>query len=793
MKKYYLAFVIPLLINILFGETITVSGKVVDKKNNPIPGVNIYSGTAGVVSQADGSYSINVNETSIVTFSHIGFNDVSVLANTIVSIIKMNSTMIDGKKIIVKAELGTQNLFNVPSSITILNNRELEFKNDNHFQNLIDLIPNLNYAGGTSRPRYFQIRGIGERSQYVGEGAPNFSVGFMVDGIDFSGIGMTGMLFDMQQIEVFKGPQSSIYGPNAIAGLINITSAQPTPYIAGKSMISIGSDNQKLAGFAVGGPLSSKLLFRFAFQKHSQNGFRENVFKNLTNTNKRNEMYTRIKLNWAITPIVNLHFVSFNSNLNNGYDVWSVDNNKDYITYSDEQGMDSQKSYSNSFKINCKDIIGANAFYQYTNSTNKMEHSYDGDWANNNYWLEFPYNFNPDSTYWEYSFFDKTIRNRGKETHEIRISSDKTRSSSWLVGYHSSRTKELDDATGWLFGGDATSLSTNFNIINTAIYAQSLFRISNNLNMILNIRNEDNYTTYLGEGLNWDWDVYDYVVIPQVSEEIQHSFSGGKLAMVYTLNNSMNVFTSISKGYKAGGINQNPNLSKSSRFFNPEFNTNVEAGIKFISDKIVANFNLFSMNRNDQQVQISSQQEEGNPNSFNFYTSNATTGTNKGIEFDSKVKLINGIILRSSCGLLKTHVDAYEFWTNDTTITILGNRDQAMAPLYNFSLGVTYSHSSGLYADVEFTGKDGYYFSDSHNQKSDAYQLLNLTTGYFKDSWSLSIWGKNILDARYATRGFYFGNEPIWNEELHDHEYPDKLYVSYGDPLNYGVSLKYHF
>ena len=68
-----------------------------------------------------------------------------------------------------------------------------------------------------------------------------------------------------------------------------------------------------------------------------------------------------MKLNWAITPIVNLHFVSFNSNLNNGYDVWSVDNNKDYITYSDEQGMDSQKSYSNSFKINCKDFIGANA------------------------------------------------------------------------------------------------------------------------------------------------------------------------------------------------------------------------------------------------------------------------------------------------------------------------------------------------------------------------------------------------------------------------------------------------
>ena len=772
----------------LFAE---IKGTVMDQSTDePVKGVNITAGEMGTATNESGEFNIDIPLGTNLGFSHIAYHSIIQSAQNGM-LVEMSPAVIKSDEIIVRAGLSDESLQKTTTSVTVFTSADIRESAADHFQTLIDQIPNLNWAGGTSRPRYFQIRGIGERSQYVGEGAPNFSVGFMVDGIDFSGIGMTGMLFDMQQIEVFKGPQSSIYGPNAIAGLINITSAQPTPYIAGKSMISIGSDNQKLAGFAVGGPLSSKLLFRFAFQKHSQNGFRENVFKNLTNTNKRNEMYTRIKLNWVITPIVNLHFVSLNSNLNNGYDVWSVDNNKDYITYSDEQGMDSQKSYSNSFKINCKDIIGANAFYQYTNSTNKMEHSYDGDWANNNYWLEFPYNFNPDSTYWEYSFFDKTIRNRGKETHEIRISSDKTRSSSWIIGYHSSRTKELDDATGWLFGGDATSLSTNFNIINTAIYAQSLFRISNNLNMILNIRNEDNYTTYLGEGLNWD--VSDYVAIPQVSEEIQHSFSGIKLAMVYTLNNSMNVFTSISKGYKAGGINQNPNLSKSNRFFNPEFNTNVEAGMKFISNKIVANINLFSMNRNNQQVQISSQQEEGNPNSFNFYTSNATTGTNKGIEFDSKVKLINGIILRSSCGLLKTHVDAYEFWTDDTTITILGNRDQAMAPLYNFSLGVTYSHSSGLYADVEFTGKDGYYFSDSHNQKSDAYQLLNLTTGYFKDAWSLSIWGKNILDARYATRGFYFGNEPIWNEELHDHEYPDKLYISYGDPLNYGVSLKYHF
>ena len=188
MKKYYLLYLIPLLITTLFAETITVSGTVVDENNQPIPRANIYSGTTGVESQTDGSFSIVVDKTSIVTFSHIGYNDIFIIATSLKDTIQLTSSLINGKEIIVQTDLGTQNLFNSPSSITLLNRRELESKNLNHFQNLIDLIPNFNYAGGTSRPRFFQIRGIGERSQYLGDGAPNFSVGFMVDGIDFSGI-----------------------------------------------------------------------------------------------------------------------------------------------------------------------------------------------------------------------------------------------------------------------------------------------------------------------------------------------------------------------------------------------------------------------------------------------------------------------------------------------------------------------------------------------------------------------------------------------------------------------------
>jgi len=307
------------------------------------------------------------------------------------------------------------------------------------------------------------------------------------------------------------------------------------------------------------------------------------------------------------------------------------------------------------------------------------------------------------------------------------------------------------------------------------------------LSLTVNFRSENEDANYQSDGLNFD------VQIPIVKEKFQHSFYGGRLAIIFDLKNTTKFFGSISRGYKAGGINQNPYLSENSRFYDPEYNTNLEVGIKFFDENLITNITAFSMRRTNQQVQISSQQEEGNSNSFFYYTSNASKGTNDGAELDIKLKVNSNLSIRSSIGLLKTHVDVYEFWENDSTVIILGDREQAMAPLFNYSIGSHYSHNSGFYTDIEITGKDQYYFSDSHDQKSEAYQLLNLTTGYSKDAWSISLWGKNILDTRYATRGFYFGNEPIWNESEESHEYPDKLYISYGDPLQYGISFQYSF
>jgi iron complex outermembrane recepter protein len=795
MNKYSISYRLLISIIILtstFISALTLQGKIIDESNNPIIGANIYTQNTGVTTNELGEYTITVEDNPTLTISHLAFGEIKLISSDIPKILILKSSMLNGKEVIVNAGLGEESEFNTPSSIFTMSKKELSHRSENHFQGVINLIPNLNFNGGTSRPRYFQIRGIGERSQYTGEGAPNFSVGFMVDGVDYSGIGMTGVLFDAQQIEVFKGPQSSIYGPNAMAGLINITTAEPTPFITGNSILTFGSDNDKTIGYAVGGPIFTGLNFRIAMQKHTQDGFRENIYCNKTNTNKKDEFFYRTKLNWMLTDNIRFYLNHFSANLNNGYDVWAVDNNEDFITYTDQQGMDSQIAKATSAKIEITNQFGAKASYQFSTLNSEMEHSYDGDWANNDYWLEYPYNFDPALTWWEYSFYDKTIRNRDTDTHELRISSDNISNFSWILGYYVSETKESDDASGYLFGGDADMLNSEFKMNNNAFYAQISAKL-NKFDFSLNFRDENQNTDYTSSGLVFDWDIYDYTELPVITEDINHSFSGGKFSVNYSINESMNIFTSISKGYKAGGINQNPNLSENSRFYEPEFNNNFELGVKYISENIVANFTSFMMIRTNQQVQISTQQEEGNPNSFYYFTSNASEGTNMGIEFDAKYKIAEGLILKSSFGLLDTHIESYEFWEDEETMLTLGNREQAMAPLYNFAFGAHYETKSGLFADVEFTGKDEYYFSDSHNQKSDAYQLLNYSTGYSNNKMTISFWTKNLLDTRYSTRGFYFGNEPIWNENTQDHDYSDKLYISYGDPLHYGVSLKLQF
>ena len=158
------------------------------------------------------------------------------------------------QEVVVSATLlRDQPLAAVPASITVLDSATLKAAGQQHFEDVLGLVPNLNWSGDTNRPRYFQIRGIGELDEY--QGAPNPSVGFLIDDIDFSSIGTVGTLFDMDRVEVLRGPQGTRYGANALGGLIAMESAAPAAEFGGRVELSGGDYDTRSYGAMITGPV----------------------------------------------------------------------------------------------------------------------------------------------------------------------------------------------------------------------------------------------------------------------------------------------------------------------------------------------------------------------------------------------------------------------------------------------------------------------------------------------------------------------------------------------------------
>jgi outer membrane receptor protein involved in Fe transport len=696
-------------------------------------------------------------------------------------IVKLKASILPGKEIVIRAGLKEESLQRSASSVTVIDALSIKRIDGNHFQDVMESIPNLNAAGGTSRPRYFQIRGIGERSQYFAEGPPNFSVGFVMDDIDLSGMGMAGLLYDLEQIEVFKGPQSTIFGPNALAGLISLRSKEPNQSFTANIRLTGGTDNiQRLNGM-VNIPLGETLALRMALESGSGDGFRTNKFLNKTNTNGRNETIVREKLLFVPTENFNTILTFFHAKLDNKYDTWAPDNNEYLFTYTNQQGIDSQETNAFSLRTNLS-RKNLNATLIVSQSETDLVHAYDGDWGNDDYWLQPPYYFDPNITYWNYEFYDSTARNRLNKTIEGRI-----RYGDIVVGYYAKSLLEKDDANGWLYGGDASSATSQFDFNVSAVYTQVEKKLFNKFVLLATVRKETNSIKYEGTA-NYYGEPLDFV-----SFNVKHNLWGGKFALQYFTNDNLNLYAGVSYGYKAGGVNQHPLLVSENRPYNPEFMTNLEIGFRRYAEKSTLHLSAFLAKRLDQQVSISSQQQEGDPNSFIFYKSNATTGSLNGLELEGSFQLSSALSFTGSLGLLNTHVDAFAFESDSGVILTLGDRPAAHAPKYSFNIAMDFGQDEGIFARVELSGKDKFYFSDSHNEISNPYQLLNGHVGYNFGNWSVKIWGRNILDIRYEIRGFYFGLEPIWNDALQDHEYPDKKYISYGDPEHFGVTVDYNF
>jgi iron complex outermembrane recepter protein len=679
------------------------------------------------------------------------------------------------EEVVVRASLlREQALQDVPASVTVIDTETLRAAGEQHFEDVLALVPNLNWAGGTSRPRYFQIRGIGEREQY--EGAPNPSVGFLIDDVDFSGIGMAATLFDAAQVEVLRGPQGTRYGANALAGLISIRSADPsrTP---GVSLEATAADYDTTSlGIVATGPVERLAsAWRLAVQQYDSDGFRDDTFLNRDDTNDRNELTARFKWLWDPSSQTRVELSLLRADIDNGYDAWSIDNT--WRSQSDRPGEDSQRATAGSVRIVSTAWAPATLTVIGAHAASTSVNSFDGDWGNDELWAPFTYDY-----------FARSDRDRRSSSLEVRLASAEPQNVgdiAWLAGVYGLRLREdgHDTSLGQFADPafpefDSTLdefLDSHYRASNVAIFAQLDGRLTERVRWSAGLRGEQRSADYDDAG---SWQGVD-----RVSDlDSKDHMAGGQASLSFDVTPEATWYTSLSRGYKAGGFNLG-NVPPERLAFEPEYLWSFEAGLKrsWLEGQLYSDTTLFYSKRRNVQVRTGEQLDPADPNSYVFFTDNASTGYNYGLESSLRWRVSQRWEFGGSLGLLRTRY--VDYMQADVS---LPDRQQAHAPEYQLALNGTWRHPAGWMARADFSAVDAFYFDVPPNDsRSSAYSLVNLKAGYETERWSAFLWARNVFDEVYALRGFFFANDPA--------DPTEKLYIQRGDPRRVGVTFTYSF
>jgi len=671
---------------------------------------------------------------------------------------------IDLPSVFVTGDLWQTERGKTTASVSLLDRKELESPERGHFDDLSAYLPNLTTTGGTARSRYIQSRGIGENSQFEGE-TPDSAVVFLIDDMDFTGLGSAGSLFDVKQVEVLRGPQAGAFGANAAGGLIRIVSAEPTPYWTGTAQTSMGEDSMYGGEIAIGGPLSEndpeRLTMRFALKSQQSDGFYKNEFLGRDDTNERNETAARFKLRLK-EDRYQWDGALLYVDMNDGYDQFSMGNDA-FRSFSNEPGRDEQESLG----VSLKGQFDPGEGYGVTSKTSAMKtdslYSYDADWTDVSY-----------------AGYLATLRDREVFNQEIRIDSDSSNLNRWTVGlYYQNLQEDSDvhyrdgDPSQGEFSFGQADVDSIYETETIAAFGQMAFELNEGTRLIAGLRYEMHEVAF--DSVSNELGYYQGFLYDGKDGNDDDVF-GGKLTLEHDVNTGVMAFASIARGYKAGGAN-------SGTFTSPEYPSvygeetlwNLEAGVKgsWVDNRLTGQLTAFYLSRDDAQLRDS----VGAGGFFRYLTVNGEDATHLGTEAELQWQFSEDWRIAAGIGFLDAERDSYL-----DPGGLVPERELASAPSYNYNFRLNYGTESGVFGSIALAGRDAYFESNSHLQQRDAVATVNASAGYQFENWRISLWSRNLLDERYASRVFFFDNGD-----------GERRYEALAEPRQIGATLSYEF
>ena len=577
--------------------------------------------------------------------------------------------------------------------------------------------------------------------------------GFYVDDISFPIHFMHNPdLFDIERVEVLKGPQGTLYGRNSESGVINIITKQPDNELRGKIFGEYGSYDTEhgsspsyRAGGSISGPLvKDKLYLGLAGQWEDSDGYMENEYNNDDEAAKIDHINGRGTLRWTPT------------------DKWDISFISDAMDTDDEIGV--LRYLTGPYKTDRYKISMDGEHYceqEGYGQTLRVKH--EGDSFNvlsvtGRRYYENKYALDVDCTAdplfnWGTNYF--TYENR-QLSEELRVSSPRdSHPFEWLVGLYA--FDEEMNIDGVMMG---QSRITGIDMNGYAVFGQATYTLFDSIHLTAGLRydHQDSegeqrfMTQYYDKDLDYDeW-------LP-------------KLAIAYDFTDDIMAYASASKGYLSGGYNYFAAGDLQSFYYDSEYTWNYEAGIKtaWLDRKLLANLSYFYIDMDDKQVFDIVPYILGA-----FQISNAARAHSQGFELELQSRPVKGLDLFAGFGYTEAKFDEWiDLQGYDYKDKYLPN-----APKYTLNVGGQYRHEIGLFGRVDLLGTGDFYCNSKNTLKEDAHQLVNLRLGYEKERFDIIFWCKNLFDEEYETMKVDWGGTEL---------------VLDGEPRMFGVTVTYRF
>lgn len=824
-----------------------IKGKVIDAiTNEPLIGatVSIKGTTNGGQTDVNGEFKLTTGQklpfTLIITY--VGYQTKEETINSSDITLKLEPLSNILSDVIITSRRRQESAQEVPIPISIIRGSSAEDAGAFNVNRLKELVPTVQLYASNPRNTTLNIRGLGSTYGHTNDGIDP-GVGFYLDGVYLARPAATALDFiDIEQLEVLRGPQGTLYGKNTTSGAFNITSRLPEFKPGGSFEVSYGNYGYIQAKASVTGPLSKTLAARISFSGTQRDGTLFNVHTNRNINDINNQgirgqlLFTpsdKIKISltgdatsqkpdgygWAVAGVVTTKraaYRQFNAIIADlGYTIpykSAFERKVDLDTPSKADNGLGGVSLNADFKIGGGTLTSTTAY---------------------RYWKWIPLN---DRDYIGLPVFTISAgtSKHSQWSQEVRYSGKINEKISGVVGVYGLwqdlstdpvHTEEAGSAQ-WRFAQNSTSalwktpgLFDNFGIKTTygikstslAAFSQVDWAITEKLHVLPGLR------------YNYDKKVADYSRVTygglQTTDAAllalkngvytNQAFNidadagnfSGQLSLQYKLNKQVNTFATYSVSYKPIGINVGGLPTASGKILTelaevkPELVNHKEFGIKTKPTKnSILNLTLFQTDIKDYQTQVQTPE----PGVNRGYLANAEKVRVQGLELDGSLRA--GSHLTLNAAFAYTDGKYVKFTNAPVPLEEVGGaqafKDVSGGELpgiskYAGSIGAEYSHKGQLIGlgGNYFVGADLFYrskFSSSPSPSQylniDGYSLLNARAG-FRASNGISIyaWGRNI-----ANKNYY---EQLLAAPGSAGQYAGIV----GDPRTYGVTLRFVF